>query len=66
MTSTPFESIISLHGDYGTCLDIFPAFPVIHTVESRINHHCDLCAKAYLTFIELGKRPLISAETVSA
>jgi hypothetical protein len=34
MTSAPFESIISLHGDYGTYLDIFPAFPVIDTVKA--------------------------------
>ncbi|KAJ0134374.1 Uncharacterized protein HZ326_22556 [Fusarium oxysporum f. sp. albedinis] len=30
----PIESIISVHGDYGTCLDIFPAHLVIHTVKA--------------------------------
>jgi hypothetical protein len=30
----PYEAIISLRGDYGTCLDIFPTFLALHTVKA--------------------------------
>jgi hypothetical protein len=32
MISAPFESIISLHGDYAMCLDIFPAVLVTASI----------------------------------
>jgi hypothetical protein len=47
------------------CLDIFPTFPVIHTVKATLATTVVRARQLIFTFIELGKRPLISAGTIS-